>query len=76
MRELLRRLPGQRQAANDFTQSKAYRASWTAVAAGTLADLATHRKRRAQAWSAFIAAATLYCRLRAAVDFSSNRAAA
>jgi hypothetical protein len=71
MRELLRRLPGQRQAADDPTQSAAYRASWTAVAAGAIADLGDHRKRRAQAWRAFLAAASLYCRRRAALDHSS-----
>src|SRR5471032_1490525 len=71
MRELLRRLPGQRQAAGDPTQSAAYRASWTAVAAGASADLGDHRKRRAQAWRAFLAAASLYFRLRADLDRSS-----
>jgi hypothetical protein len=72
MRELLRRLPGQRQAAADPTQSAAYRASWTAGAAGTIADLGDHRQRRSQAWRAFLAAASLYCRLRAALDVSST----
>jgi len=71
MRELLRRLPGQRQAAGDSTQSAAYRASWTAVAAGAIADLTDHRQRRAQAWRAFLAAASLYCCLRAALNRSS-----
>jgi hypothetical protein len=66
IRELLQRLPGQRQAAGDLSQSAAYRASWAAVAAGAIADLADHRKRRAQAWRAFLAAALLYCRRRSA----------
>jgi hypothetical protein len=71
IRELLRRLPGQRQAAGDLTQSAAYRASWAAVAAGAIADLGDHRKRRAQAWRAFLAAASLYCRLRGPLDRSA-----
>src|SRR5476651_1742760 len=74
--ELLRRLPGQRQAAGDPAQSAAYRAAWTAVATGTIADLGGHRRRRAQAWRAFLAAAALYCRRRAALDRPSARAAA
>ena len=73
LRELLRRLPAQRRAAGDPTQDEAYRASWTAVATGTIADLRSHRARRAQAWRAFLAAASFYCRLRAAIDLSSQR---
>jgi len=76
IRELLRRLTGQRRAAADTTQSAAYRESWEAASRRTVADLARHRQRRAQAWRAFLAAAALYCRLRAAVDSVRLRTAA
>jgi hypothetical protein len=75
LRELLRRLPGQRRASRDPTQSEAYRASWADVAAGTLTDLRDYRRRRAMAWRAFLDAATRYRLLRAQLDRPQEAAA-
>ena len=65
--ELLRRLPGQRRATLDITQSAAYGLAWANRAAGTLDDLRLHRLQRRLAWRGFLAAADEYRGLRAAL---------
>jgi len=68
---LLRRLPAQRIAAADASQTEAFRAHWAEAADGTLRDLRNQRLRRALAWRAFLEAATHYTRLRAAIDHAA-----
>jgi hypothetical protein len=64
-RELLRRLPGQRQAAADASQGAAYRACWRQRAAACEGELRAILVRRHHAWRAFLQAAAQYRRLRA-----------
>jgi hypothetical protein len=75
IRELLARLPGQRAAAADSAQSQQYRAGWQQRAAGCESELRAILVQRRRAWRIFLAAASRYRRLRAAL-LTTSRAAA
>ena len=75
IRELLARLPAQRAAAADLAQSEAWRAGWRIRAVACEGELREMLGQRRRAWRAFLAAASHYRRLRAALATGSKAAA-